>query len=93
MSGVSGDFPVHPCHAVTRLVGLRSAAVQCSPFVRVSCRSPNSTSPTRTTCCGHVSDTPDYLDMSRWSESRYHPRSILVTFATRMLRGNCSRGI
>jgi len=30
----------------------------------LSFRSPNSTSPTRTTCCGHVSDTPDHLDMS-----------------------------
>jgi len=26
----------------------------CCPFVRVSRRSPNSTSPTRTTCCGQV---------------------------------------
>ena len=33
-------------------------------------RSPNSTSTTRTTCCGRVRDTPDHLDMSRWSESR-----------------------
>ena len=28
--------------------------VQCCPFVRVSCRSPNSTSPTRTTRCVQV---------------------------------------
>jgi len=28
-------------------------AVLCCPFVRASCRSPNSTSPTRTTCCEH----------------------------------------
>jgi len=44
--------------------------VYCCPFVRVLCRSPNSTSPTRTTCCGH-------------------PRE----YVTRMLRGNCFRGI
>jgi len=48
--------------------------------VRLSCRPPNSTSPTRTTCCGHVSDTPDRLDMLRRSESRYL-HSILVRHA------------
>ena len=39
-------------------------------FLPLSCRSPYFTSTTRTTCCGHVSDTLDHPDMSRWSESR-----------------------
>ena len=65
------------------------------PFVRLSCRSPNSTSTTRTTCCRHVSDTPDHLDMSRWSESRQHPRTILVTRQThtRNHRNICSHKV
>jgi len=54
VSGVSGDFAVQ---LATRLPDwsaggpLRSIQWWC-PFVRVPCRSPNSTSPTRTTC-GH----------------------------------------
>jgi len=39
------------------------------------CGRRNSASPTRTTCCGHVGDTPDPLDMSIWYESRQHPRN------------------
>ena len=63
--------------------------VYCSPIVRVSCRSPNFTSPTRTTYCGHVasilvasssdtSDKPDFIVTYYW-----HPRQDV----TRMLRG------
>jgi len=35
-----------------------------------------------------VSDTPDHLDMSRWSESRQLPRNFLVT-SWRLPRNNC----
>jgi len=83
------------CHAFTWLVGRRTAAVQCCPFVRVSCRFPNSTSTTHATCCGQVasilvaslsytSDTPDFV-VTCWQ----HPREDV----TRMLRGNCHRWI
>jgi len=62
--GCFGRLPRSACHALTRLVDRRSATMKCCcPFVRVSCRSPNSTSRTRTTCCGHP---------------RQDPRSILV---------------
>ena len=60
--------------------------VYCCPFVRVSCRSPNSTSPTRTTCFGQVA-------IPVASSSDTDTLDFLVTFATRMLlQGNCSRG-
>jgi len=45
--------PRSACHArLSESVGRRSAAVYSA--VRVSCRSPNTTSPTRATCCGHL---------------------------------------
>jgi len=46
----------------------------------VSCRSPNSTSPTRTTCCGRVAS----ICIASSSDAS-------DTHATRMLRGNCSQ--
>ena len=51
----------------------------CCWFVRLSCRLPNSIRPTRPTSYEEVSDMPDHLDMSRWSESRQLPRNFLVT--------------
>ena len=51
VSGVSGDFPVQ---LATGLPDWSAGGVVLPcPFVRVSCRSPNSTNATRTTCCGH----------------------------------------
>jgi len=67
-SGRVGRLPHSACHALTWLVGQRSAAMYCCPFVRVLCCSPNSTCPTCTTCRYHpnrilvdTSDTPDIL--------------------------------
>jgi len=57
MSRVLGDFPVQ---LATRLPDWSASGL---PFVRLSCRSPHSTSPTHTICCGHVSDTPHHLDI------------------------------
>jgi len=70
VSGVSGDLPVHLAARLPdwSIGGLLRCIVLS--LVRVSCRSPNTTNPTRTTCCGH-------------------PREDV----TRMIRGNCFRGI
>ena len=71
MSRVSGEFPVQ---LATRLPDwLAGGLLRCSD-ARLTCvASPNSTSPTRTTCCGHkvasilvasssdTSETPDFL--------------------------------
>jgi len=50
-----GRLPRSACHALTWLVGRRSAAVPRAArlSVRVSCRSPNSTGPDTHNCCGH----------------------------------------
>jgi len=87
VSSVSGDFPFQLATCLPDWW----PAVCCS----VSCHSPNSTSTTRTTCCGQdasilvgslsdTSDTPDFLVTCQ----RHHRE-----YVTRMLRGNCSRGI
>jgi len=52
-SGVSGDFPVH---LATRLPDWSADGLLRCSAARLSvcqCRSPKSTSTTRTTCCGH----------------------------------------
>ena len=68
--------------------------VQCCPFVRVSCRSPNSTSPTRTS-----RQHPSSI-LTQQVRHAWFPCDMLVTFqrgchkdAARMQQGNCSRGI
>ena len=73
MSRWSGDFPVQLAMRLSDW----SAEVYCScPFVRLSCRSLNSTSPTRTTCCGHkvVSILIRHVRHARF------PRDILATY-------------
>jgi len=70
--------------------------VQCCRFVRVSRRSPNSTSPTRTTCRGRLREDPRSILVRH---ARF-PRDMLATSsrerhvdASTMLRGNCFREI
>jgi len=53
MSRPSGDFPVQLA-IYAYLINHPAVCCECYPSVRVSCRSPNSTSPTRTTCSGQV---------------------------------------
>ena len=43
-----------PRDSLTGRPAVRCDVTQCIPFVRVSCRSVNSTNPTRTTCCEQV---------------------------------------
>jgi len=81
MSRVSGDFPVQlatrsPDWSAGGLLRSCGAVLLVCPCV-VSCRSPNSTTPTRTTCCcGQVasiliaSDTPPDFLVTRYR----HPR-------------------
>jgi len=53
--GRIGRLPRPACHVLTYLTGRPAVCygVQCCPSVRVSCRSPNSTSPTRANRGGH----------------------------------------
>ena len=66
------------------------------PFVRVSCRSPASTSPTRTTCCGPPRENSRSILVRHVGHARF-PRDMLATssrgFYEDAIRGNCSHGI
>jgi len=55
-----------------------SFGVLCCLFVRVSCRSPNSTSPTRTTCCGHHREDPRIILIRHVRHARF-PRDMSAT--------------
>ena len=80
MSRVSGDFPVQ---LATRLPAWSAGGLlRRSAAARVSCHSPNSTSPT---CCGQVAS----MIASSSSISSWHASNILA----KMPRGNCFRGI
>ena len=61
-----------PVQLATRLLNWSAGGllcgVQCCPFVRVSCRSLNCTSPTHATCCGHPRE--DATTMLRGNCSR-----------------------
>jgi len=49
-----GRLPRSACHALTATGRPTVCCGVVLPVGRVSCRSPNSTSPTRTTCCGQI---------------------------------------
>jgi len=83
-TGPSGDFPVQ---LATRLPDWSAGGLlRCSdwcPFVRVSCRPPNSTSPRCTTCCGHHREDPRSNTAAFLVTSSWHLREDV----TRMLLG------
>jgi len=91
-----GDFPVQ---LATRLPDWSAGGLlRCSAAARLSvcrCRSPKSTSTTRTTCCGHPRE--DVTRMLRgkllpWNLSLtalldYRPNQILKVYTSRCLKG------
>jgi len=74
-SSVSGDFPVQLATRVHNWsAGGLLRCIVLPVCLCVSCRSPNSTSPTRTTCCGQVANI-----LVRHVRYARFPRDMLAT--------------
>ena len=88
--GATSPFSLPRAYLIGRPVAW--CGVQCCPFVRVSCRSPNSTSPTRATCCGHLPGDPCSILVRH---ARF-PRDMLATSSRwcheDVTRKKCFRG-